>query len=80
MLQRLFLREIYMARLISGIWFVLMPLLAIAADVDAPPPQPVDVSPWGMILFAIIFVGMIVGFIGYVWWKERSKKQGQARP
>lgn len=64
-----------MARFLSGLFLVLVPVLARAADVDAPPPQPVDVSPWGMIIFGAIFVGMIVGFIAFVWWKERQRKQ-----
>jgi hypothetical protein len=69
-----------MARIFSGILFALLPLIAQAAvDEAAPPPPPVDASPWGMIIFGIIFFGMIIGFIAYVWWKERERKQGSSQ-
>jgi len=64
-----------MARYYSAVFFALMPLLARAAPEDAaPPPPPADVSPWGLIIFSIIFVGMVVGFGIFIWHKERTRK------
>lgn len=63
-----------MARYFAAVTLFLMPLLGRAADVDAPPP-PADVSPWGMIIFGLLFIGMIVGFGAFIWYKERARKQ-----
>lgn len=64
-----------MARYFAAVTLFLMPLLARAADVDVPPPPPADVSPWGMIIFGLLFIGMIVGFGAFIWYKERARKQ-----
>jgi hypothetical protein len=63
-----------MARLFSAVLLALIPLFVLAAEVEAPPP-PVDASPWGMIVFALIFFGMIGGFGFFIWMKERARKQ-----
>ncbi|HJQ62525.1 MAG TPA: hypothetical protein VJ834_06665 [Burkholderiales bacterium] len=68
-----------MAKLWSVIFVALMPLLARAAEVDAPPPPPADVSAWGMIIFAVVFFGMVFGFLGFIWWKERARKQASSK-
>jgi hypothetical protein len=63
-----------MARLFSCVVLALIPLLARAAEVEVPPP-PADASPWGMIIFGLIFFGMIGGFGFFIWMKERARKQ-----
>lgn len=63
-----------MARLSAAVLLTLIPLFARAAEVDAPPP-PADASPWGMIIFGLIFFGMIGGFGFFIWIKERARKQ-----
>lgn len=64
-----------MSRYLAAVTFALLPLIARAADVESPPPPPADVSPWGIIIFGVIFIGMIVGFGVYMWYRERSRKQ-----
>jgi len=57
----------------------LLPLLARAAEDAPPPPAPVDASPWGMIIFALVFFGMIGGFGFFIWHKERQRKRSESR-
>ncbi|MGQ0522724.1 MAG: hypothetical protein ACT4P8_03560 [Betaproteobacteria bacterium] len=63
-----------MARLSSIVLLALIPFLVLAAEVEAPPP-PADASPWGMIIFGLIFFGMIGGFGLFIWMKERTRRQ-----
>jgi hypothetical protein len=49
-----------------------LPVLADEAAVVTAPQ--VDADPTAMILFAVVFVAMIGGFAGYIWLKEREKK------
>lgn len=67
-----------MTRLFSSALFVLMPWLALAAGAETPP-QPVEVSAWGMIVFGVVFLTMVLGFLGFIWWKERSRKQQEKK-
>lgn len=62
-----------MNKIVSGIALSLMPLLALADEAPVVVPQ-VEASATGLILFAIIFVGMIGGFAGYIWMKEKARK------
>lgn len=56
------------------IFFVSSPLLAALGDEAAGASAPSEtVSIVYVILFGIIFVGMIVGFFVYLWWLERKK-------
>lgn len=48
-----------------------LPVFAEEAAVVA---RQVDADPTALIVFAVIFVGMIGGFAGYIWMKERAKK------
>ena len=68
-----------MVKFWSVIFVALMPLIALAADVDTPPPPPADVSAWGLIIFLIVFFGMVFGFLGFIWWKERARKQESSK-
>lgn len=45
---------------------------ALADEAPLPPPV-VDADPTALILFAVVFVGMIGGFGAYIWWKERAR-------
>lgn len=67
-----------MASYLSGVLLLLLPALTGAADVE-PPPPPTDVSPWGLIIFALVFLGMVVGFGFFIWMKERARKQNETR-
>ena len=64
-----------MNKLGSALFLSLLPFLAYAAVQEAAPPSAADASPWGMIIFVILFVGMIVGFFVYMWVKDRSQKR-----
>ncbi len=63
-----------MNKFVSGIALLLMPLLSIANDeVVAVAPQ-VDADPTGLIVFAVVLVGMIGGY-AFVIWRNESKKK-----
>jgi hypothetical protein len=32
-----------------------------------------------MIIFAVVFFGMVFGFLGFIWWKERARKQASSK-
>lgn len=66
-----------MIKMISAIALSLVSALAFALDegTAAVAPQ-VDADPTGLILFALVFVGMIGGFAGYIWMKDRGNKDG----
>lgn len=63
-----------MTKLLAGVFLTLMSLLAHAADVAPEVPVPTDVSPWPMIIVAVLFVAMIGGFFAFIWVKERERK------
>jgi len=55
--------------------YALMLLAALPATADeavAVVPQ-ADSDPTALILFAVGFVGMIAGFLAYIWRKERAR-------
>ena len=65
-----------MMKILSGIPLFLMSFLAYAIeDVAAPPPINEHPSPMGLIVFAIIFFGMIGGFFFYMWKNEQKRKE-----
>lgn len=61
----------------NRIFFGAVPLLAampvLADEAQAVVAAPLDADPTGLILFALVFVGMIGGFAFYIWSKERKK-------
>lgn len=63
-----------MTKLFFSVFLNLMALLAHAAESTEIVPEP-EASYWPMIVFAIIFVGMVGGFSLYVWFKERERKR-----
>ena len=63
-----------MSKFVSAPFFFLLSVLSYAADVAEPSPVP-DTNPVALIVFALLFVGMIVAFFVYMWIKQRDKKQ-----
>jgi len=63
-----------MKNFLSGLTLFLLALPALAEDATVPPPPQIDANPMALILFALVFVGMIGGFAAYIWAKERDKK------
>lgn len=63
-----------MARFLSGIFLCFMSLLAYALEETAKIPA-TSTDPTAMIVFAVLFVGVIAGFIFYLWRNEQKRKQ-----
>lgn len=61
-----------MIRFLYGVFFVLMSFLVYAAE--SPPALP-EVSYLPMIVVVLILVGMVVGFLWYIWAQEGKRKQ-----
>jgi hypothetical protein len=65
-----------MLKFLSAFTLFLMssPLFAAAKELEAatPPAEPVDMV-W-VIVFGVIFVGMIIAFFVYLWYTERNRK------
>jgi hypothetical protein len=66
-----------MHKLIAGIFSILMALPVFAQDAPPVAAPPVDADPTGLILFALVLVGMIGGFAWYIVVKERAKSQSK---
>ncbi len=49
-------------------------LQALAEDAIVPVVPQVDSDPTAMIIFAVLFVGLIAGYAYVIWRKERKKK------
>ena len=63
-----------MTRLLTSIYALLLALPALADEVkDAPPPAQTDVV--GITVFFVIFIGLCVGFFGYMWWRHKQGKE-----
>ncbi|HSC96925.1 MAG TPA: hypothetical protein VLC73_18360 [Burkholderiales bacterium] len=65
-----------MLKLLSALTLFLMssPLFAAAKEMEAatPPSEPVDMV-W-VVVFGVIFVGMIIAFFAYLWFTEKNRK------
>lgn len=68
-----------MHKLYAGAFSALMVMPAFADEAAPVAAPPVDADPTALILFALLFVGMIGGFAAYIWVKERDKKKGVAK-
>ena len=63
-----------MNRLIAALYSFFIAFAAFAEDVkDAPIPEHTDVV--GIAVFFILFIGLCVGFFGYMWWKHKHGKE-----
>ena len=51
--------------------FTIPSAYALQGPADAPPPE-TTASPFAVAIFLILFVGIIVGFAGMVWWNSRK--------
>ena len=68
-----------MEKLISGISMLLLTLTVLAADDEAAAVAPrVEADPTGLILFALVFVGLIGGY-AYVIWRSGQKKKDSGK-
>ncbi len=67
-----------MKNLLSGLAMTLVSLTAFADDeaVKVAPPQ-VDADPTGLIVFAVVFVGLIGAYAYVIWKAEQKKKKGE---
>ncbi len=64
-----------MNKLLSLSLFLMMPLTVLAAAQEEAVHAPSEtVSMVYVVVFAILFFGMIVGFFVYLWWNEKHKK------
>ena len=64
-----------MTRCLSGIFLFLTSLLLYAAD----EPSPVDTTvsaadEFRVFIFAVIFFGLILGYVAYVYWSRKKDK------
>lgn len=67
-----------MKKLISAIPLLLMTLPVLANDEPVAVVPQVEADPTGLILFALVFVGLI-GAYAYVIWKSGQKKNDSAK-
>lgn len=65
-----------MRRLFSVVVSLLLTVPVFADEAQPVALPPVDADPTGLIVFALLFVGMIGGFAWYIWAKERVKARG----
>ena len=65
----------------SKLFLPAVPLFLMASQVlaaagedaaNAPPQEPVSMI-W-VVLFLVVFFGMIVGFLAYMWWADKQRK------
>ncbi len=63
-----------MVRLLSFVLPLIAYASAFAAEPQDAPPQ--QVGTLGIVLFLVLFFGMIIGFTVYLWWHEK-KRRGQ---
>jgi len=64
-----------MHRLFTAIVCLLLSTSVFADEAQPVALPPVDADPTGLIVFALLFVGMIGGFVWYIVIKERAKAQ-----
>ncbi|MBI4194741.1 MAG: hypothetical protein HY526_06635 [Betaproteobacteria bacterium] len=64
-----------MMKALSAVVLSLMSFFALAAELSEGAPAPIpDADPTAMIVFVLVFVGMVGGFGVYIWMKERERK------
>ena len=63
-----------MASLLSGLFLLLIYYSAYAQE---PKDVPTTVGAIGVVIFFVIFVGLIVGFFAYYLWIEKKRNQDE---
>ena len=63
-----------MKKIFSGITLSLLTLQALADEAIVPAVPQVDSDPTAMIIFAVLFVGLIGAYAFVIWRSERKKK------
>lgn len=67
-----------MRNLLSMVSLFLTSCWALAANMEeATNTPPVTVSMVYVVLFVLLFLGVIVGFFGFIWWNEKRKARDQ---
>jgi len=67
-------KETMMNKLLSGILPLLVFCSAYAQEAKDPP-IPTETNVIGIVIFAILFFGSIIGFFVYLWWGGKNKKK-----
>jgi uncharacterized membrane protein len=70
----------FLKKLSSSVVLFLTSCWALGAmkEMDQAANAPVEtVSMVYVVLFIVAFIGMIVGFLGYMWWADKNKKKEQ---
>lgn len=67
-----------MKQLFAGVPLSLLSLPALADEAVAAVAPQVEADPTGLIVFALVFVGLI-GTYAYIIWKAEQKKKGSAK-
>lgn len=64
-----------MNKILSTVVFFLMscPVLAAVNEMDAKSAPPETVSMVYVVLFGVLFVGIVAGFFIYLWWSTKDK-------
>jgi len=68
-------QECVMDRIVFAALSLLAARQVLADEAPAVAAAPLDADPTGLIVFALVFVGMIGGFAYYIWSQERKKAQ-----
>ncbi len=68
-----------MQKLLSTVVFFLtsFPVLAATEGMSKADAPSATVDMVYVVIFGIIFIGMIVGFFAYLWWSDKDKKPDQ---
>ena len=65
-----------MDKFLSAVVLFMMPAWALAAMNETAADAPAElVDVMYVVVFGVLFIGMIVGFFVYFWWVERKKKK-----
>jgi len=66
-----------MGRIVIAAWSLLAAKQVLADEAPAVVAAPLDADPTGLIVFALVFVGMIGGFVYFIWNEERKKAKSR---
>jgi hypothetical protein len=64
-----------MGRLRAGSWLLLIFVASVYAQ-STPAEAPMEqASPVTIVLFLVLFLGGILGYVGYTWWRGRKDQK-----